>query len=98
VKQAEMMKDQIEVVHLIHLSAGKTFDEMVKRLKLRATKEGRTDDAKEYVIRKRMEVYDRETSPLLKHYPAKLHAEIDALQTPVEVCRDIMAAVAKSQA
>jgi adenylate kinase len=97
VKQAEMMKDLVEVVKLIHLSAGKTLDEMVKRLKLRAAKEGRTDDTKEDVIRKRMEVYEKETSPLLRYYLAQLHAEIDALQTPVEVCRDIMTAVSASQ-
>lgn len=44
-----------------------TDEEIVKRLLDRALKEGRADD-KEDVIRKRIEVYNAETSPLLSYY------------------------------
>lgn len=44
-----------------------TDEEIVKRLLDRAIKEGRADD-KEDVIRKRIAVYNQETSPLLAYY------------------------------
>ncbi len=45
-------------------------EEIVKRLLDRAIKEGRDDD-KEDVIRKRIEVYNAETRPLLDYYAAQ---------------------------
>ena len=49
----------------VHLHV--TDEEIVKRLLDRAEKEGREDD-KEDVIRKRIEVYNAETRPLLDYY------------------------------
>lgn len=49
----------------VHLHV--TDEEIVKRLLDRAIKEGREDD-KEDVIRKRIEVYNAETRPLLDYY------------------------------
>ncbi|AXQ30328.1 adenylate kinase [Solimonas sp. K1W22B-7] len=49
----------------VHLHV--TDEEIVKRLLDRAVKEGREDD-KEDVIRKRIEVYNAETRPLLDYY------------------------------
>ena len=49
----------------VHLHV--TDEEIVKRLLDRAIKEGRADD-KEDVIRKRIAVYNAETSPLLDYY------------------------------
>jgi len=49
----------------VHLHV--TDEEIVKRLLDRAVKEGRADD-KEDVIRKRIEVYNAETRPLLDFY------------------------------
>ena len=49
----------------VHLHV--TDEEIVKRLLDRAQKEGREDD-KEDVIRKRIEVYNAETRPLLDYY------------------------------
>ena len=78
------------VVKLVVLSGDRDREEVVRRLKLRASKENRLDDAKEEVVRRRLEVYDKETAPLLSHYPAKLHVTVDALQTPIEVAHDII--------
>jgi adenylate kinase len=49
----------------VHLHV--TDEEIIKRLLDRALKEGRTDD-REDVIRKRIEVYNAETRPLLDFY------------------------------
>jgi adenylate kinase len=49
----------------VHLHV--TDEEIIKRLLDRALKEGRADD-KEDVIRKRIEVYNAETAPLLDYY------------------------------
>ena len=53
------------ISNAVHLHV--TDEEIVKRLLDRAIKEGRADD-KEDVIRKRIEVYNAETSPLLNYY------------------------------
>jgi adenylate kinase len=53
---------------------------LMERLRKRAVEEGRTDDTPE-AIRKRLEIYDRETAPLVDYYRAKqanvvgIHAE-----------------------
>jgi adenylate kinase len=53
---------------------------LMERLRKRAAEEGRTDDTPE-AIRKRLEIYDRETAPLVDYYRAKqanvvgIHAE-----------------------
>jgi adenylate kinase len=45
-------------------------DVLLERLARRAVEEGRTDDTPE-AIRKRLEIYDRETAPLVDYYRAK---------------------------
>jgi adenylate kinase len=62
----------------------------VARLKKRALKDNRLDDANEEVIRRRLEAYDKESKPLLDYYGAKLVTTIDATQAPVKVLRDIL--------
>jgi adenylate kinase len=90
VAQAKMLDPYIEVVKLVVLSVDRDREEVVRRLKLRATKEGRLDDAKEEVVRRRLEVYDKETAPVLSYYPAKLRVTVDALQKPLEAAHDII--------
>lgn len=60
-------------------------DELVKRLGGRATQEGRSDDD-ETTARYRMEVYRRQTEPLLEYYRerGKLHV-VDGMGTVEEV-------------
>jgi adenylate kinase len=47
--------------------------------------EGRPDDASEDIIRKRFEVYRRQTVPVLNEYPPDLVTEVDSNQTQAEV-------------
>ena len=54
-------------------------DELVKRLAKRAEIEGRADDTPE-VIRRRLDVYDEQTAPLIDVYAARgLVAKVDGL-------------------
>src|SRR5204863_6854811 len=87
--QAKALDPHVHVLQLIHLVAP-DLDEMVKRMKMRAAKENRPDDADEKVIRRRFEVYKSETSPVLSHYDKKLIADINAVGTPAEVLLHIL--------
>lgn len=81
--------DQVHELDSILTDAGKRLDvvvqltadtdELVRRLAHRAEVEGRADDTPE-VIRRRLEVYDSQTAPLIDVYAARgLVAMIDGL-------------------
>jgi adenylate kinase len=93
IRQAEMLDEHIDVVRLIFLRAVRNRAEMVRRLKSRALKENRLDDANEETIRHRLEVYDKESHPVIAHYPKDVRVDVDAIQEPVEVAHDILSAV-----
>jgi len=82
--QAGLMDGVIDVRLVLHLVAP-DVDVLVERLRRRALEQGRPDDADEGVIRRRYEVYQQETSPVLSHYPRELVREIDALESPLRV-------------
>ena len=92
VAQAKMLDDTIDVARVIYLQCRDT-DKMVQRLKGRALKENRLDDADENVIRHRLEVYAAATEPLLNYYPAEKLARVEATLTPIEVFLEILKAV-----
>lgn len=89
VKQAKLMDDLLDVVKIIYLVCG-DLNKMIERLKRRALKENRIDDASDSVIRKRMEVYERETRPVLEHYPADRILRIDATMSQIEVLSELI--------
>jgi adenylate kinase len=90
--QAKLLEDIIDVWKVIHLKSDRK--KMVERLKRRALKENRFDDANDAVIERRLEVYDRETRPILDYYPQDKIVRIDALQNQVRVLSKILEAVA----
>lgn len=90
--QAQAMDSLIDVRKVIYLRCS-NIDEMVQRIKRRARRENRHDDADEATIRKRFEVYDSQTAPVLKFYDPSLIAEIDAIGTPAEVLHRILSVV-----
>jgi adenylate kinase len=96
-EQATAMDGKIEVHAVIHLTCADR-EQLVQRLIARAAKSGRPDDAKEDVVRKRLEVYDDETKPVLDHYDAGLIHDIEATGTPAEVLQRILAVLAPLQA
>lgn len=89
VKQAELLSDKIDVLKILSLEVS-DLDQMVERLKKRALKEGRKDDADESVIRNRFAVYAKETQPVLGYYPKEKVATVDALMSPIRVLEAII--------
>lgn len=94
--QAEAMDEYLDVLLVVHLVCP-DLDEMVRRMKRRAVKENRLDDADEEVIRHRFEVYDRDTRPVLEHYDPKIIKEINALGSPAEVLQHVLEEVVPVQ-
>jgi adenylate kinase len=86
------MQDMIEVKRVFHLSCPDR-NALVTRLKKRALKENRFDDANEETIRKRLATYDEESKPVLEFYGPELVNNIDATQPPVKVLQDILGAI-----
>jgi len=89
VPQAVLMEKMITVKGVFHLSCPDR-SLIVARLKKRALKDNRFDDANEEVIRKRLAIYDEESKPLLEHYGPELITNIDATQSPVHVSFEIL--------
>jgi len=87
-KQVELMQDVIDVKRIIHLTMDDR-DALVARLAARASKSNRPDDADKKVILNRIEVYERETYPVLDAYPKKLVVRVNADQPPLAVLRDV---------
>ncbi len=95
-EQARIMDEHIEVLRVIHLSCS---DEkaMTERLRRRALKSNRHDDADIKVIRNRWDVYERETAPVLQHYPKDIVVQVDAINSPAQVLHDILDYVVPAQ-
>lgn len=92
VNQAKIMRDLIEVRRVFHLACPDR-SALVARLKKRALKENRFDDANEETIQRRLETYDEESKPVLDFYGSGLVRDIDATQPPVKVLSDILKCV-----
>jgi adenylate kinase len=90
--QAKIMDSIIDVKKVFHLTCPDR-PALIARLKKRALKENRFDDANEEVIRRRLITYDKESKPVLAHYGASMIEEIDATQPPVKVALDILKVV-----
>src|SRR5258708_7051137 len=71
VNQAKIMEGVIEVKKVFHLSCPDR-SALVSRLKKRALKENRFDDANEETIRRRLSTYDEESKPVLEYYGSDL--------------------------
>lgn len=87
--QIELLKDTINVLHIIHLVCA-DVDKMVDRIKRRAIRENRADDANEDVILARFDVYRRESEPVINAYPTEIISQIDAMDSPPEVLVNVL--------
>lgn len=96
VTQAKLMNEHINVLEIVHLVCGDK-EKMIERLQRRALKENRADDAKEEVIRRRWEVYERETRPVLDFYPKSIIREVNAIGSPAKVLEHVLKEVVPVQ-
>jgi adenylate kinase len=93
-QQAQMLQKLVNVRVVFYLWC-RDVRKLVDRLKRRALRENRLDDADMKVIRRRLETYEHETRPVLDFYGPKLVRTIDSTQTPINVLRDILGELAK---
>ncbi|MEX1044579.1 MAG: nucleoside monophosphate kinase [Chthoniobacterales bacterium] len=84
VHQAQMLEEIVRVRRVFHLACPDR-SKLVERLKRRALRDNRFDDANEEVIKHRLETYEHESRPLLEYYGEALTKHIDATQSPVDV-------------
>ena len=83
-RQAEMLKTVAVVKVILQLDCADR-EILVERLHKRAVLEGRHDDAHETIIRRRFEVYDRDTAKTLAHFSGDLIEFIDVTMAPVKI-------------
>jgi len=89
VAQAKIMENMIDVKKVFHLSCPNR-DTLFYRLKKRALKDNRLDDANEEVIQRRLHVYEQDSKPVLDYYSKQKVVAIDATQPPAKVLLDIL--------
>jgi len=89
VAQARYLDRYTVVEKVFHLVCADK-DLMMERLRSRALKENRLDDASAEVIRRRWQVYEAESRPVLEYYPPPIIQEVDALGTPIQVLHTIL--------
>ncbi len=84
VGQARIMDEMIDVKKVFHLACPDRDS---------ALKENRLDDANELVIQRRLDIYEKESKPVLSYYAQELVAVVDATQPPAKVLLDILQSV-----
>ncbi len=90
--QAKIMEDMIDVKKVFHLSCP-SRETLFYRLKKRALKDNRLDDANDQVIQRRLDTYETESKPVLSYYPKEMVTVVDATQPPSKVLFDILASM-----
>jgi adenylate kinase len=89
VAQAKIMEEMIDVKRVFHLSCPNR-ETLFYRLKKRALKDNRLDDANEAVIQRRLQIYSEDSKPVLAYYSKDRVVAIDATQPPAKVLLDIL--------
>lgn len=92
VAQARMMDSFLDVRLVINLRCSSRRP-LIDRIRHRALKEGRPDDANEAVINHRLNVYEAESQLLIKHYPSLAVHNIDAICPPHVVLSGILGGI-----
>ena len=92
VAQAEIMDEVIDVQKVFHLSCPNRVA-LFERLKKRALKDNRLDDANEEVIKRRLAIYEQESKPVLGYYGQDRITCIDATEPPAKVLLHILESV-----
>lgn len=94
--QAKLLYKYISVLKIINLVC-KDREALFERMKKRALKQNRADDAQDSVIRRRFEIYENETRPVLEFYDPELITEVDAMGSPAAVLSHVLEALVPIQ-
>jgi len=95
-RQAELMEQVIDVRRVFHLSCPDR-SKLIARLKKRALKDNRLDDANEELIWRRLKTYEKISKPLLDFYPPELIVNIDATQAPIQVLLEMVTHIVREK-
>lgn len=87
--QARLIDDVIDVQKIIYLRCV-DLSKMVERLRRRALRENRFDDANDEVIQRRLVEYEEKTRPVLDFYPTEKIEQIDATMSQIRVLSHIL--------
>src|SRR5260370_1381027 len=82
--QAKIMEEMIDVKKVFPLSCP-SRETLFTRLKKRALKDNRLDDANEQVIQRRLDTYQSESKPVLSYYPEKIITAVPPPQPPSQL-------------
>ena len=93
--QAQLMDEIIHVSQVFHLRCS-SDSVLVDRIRRRAHKENRPDDADCKVILRRLAIFKSESESLLKHYPLSIIHPIDATYPPHHVLKSILDVITTS--
>src|ERR1041385_5497923 len=93
--QAEILDELIDVKKVFHLSCPNR-EALFARLKKRALKDNRLDDANEEVIKRRLATYEAESKPVLDHYKDRVQV-VDATEPPARVLFHILGTVSNGE-
>jgi len=89
VQQAKLLEDTLDVIKVIHLQCA-DLAKMVERLRRRALRENRFDDASDEVIQRRLRVYENETRPVLEYYPFEKIVRVEATMSQIRVLSELV--------
>ncbi len=91
---ARSSKKYVDVKVVVHLMC---HDEeaMIDRIRRRAVLENRPDDASESVIRRRFQVYEAETRPVLDYYPEDIIKNVESTGIHAEVLQECLKHLAR---
>ncbi len=89
IEQAKLLEDTIEVVKVVFLVCT-DFNKMVERLRRRALKENRFDDANDVVIERRLREYETKTAPVLDFYSPDKIVKVEATLSQIRVLNEIV--------
>lgn len=89
VQQCELVQDQLEVLQVVNMECS-DLEDMIHRIKKRAIRENRADDANEDVIRHRFNVFREMSRPVIDFYPPERVHNVEADGSPAEVLQRIL--------
>ena len=96
VAQTVLVKDHLEILQVVSLSC-ESEEDMILRMRRRAIRENRADDANEDVIRSRFRIFHSVSKPVLECYPDEIISPVEADGSPAEVFQKILTAVVPTQ-
>jgi adenylate kinase len=92
VAQARLLEPFLDVKRVFHLTCPDE-DQLVARMRRRALKDNRLDDADESVIRRRLAIYKDETLPVLDYYGRSRISTVYTTEAPYVVFHAILEAL-----